>query len=138
MAGEFKPYSISFTDIDNDRDLDMIIATNEENKIRILRNTGQGIFSWVLPIDVNAPIGVCPGDFDGDGDNDFVALVNYANFDGRAYFYKNDGSGNFTESGFTSTGFPQAIKISLGILITTVILIFLVEQVITGVFIKSW
>lgn len=57
MAGVFKPYSISFTDIDNDRDLDMIVSTNEENKIRILRGTGQGIFSWVLPtIDANAPI----------------------------------------------------------------------------------
>mgnify|MGYP003380431235 CR=1 FL=1 len=43
MAGVFKPYSISFTDIDNDRDLDMIVSTNEENKIRILRGTGQGL-----------------------------------------------------------------------------------------------
>lgn len=89
LAGPFKPNSISFTDIDNDRDLDMIVCTNEENKIRILRGTGQGIFSWILPtIDANAPIATCPGDFDGDGDNDFVALLNYALSDGRAYFYK--------------------------------------------------
>ena len=115
MSGVFKPHSISFTDIDNDRDLDMIVATNEENKIRVLRNTGQGIFNWVLPtIDANAPIATCPGDFDGDGDNDFVALLNYGHFIGRAYLYKNDGTGNFTESGYTSTGFPHTTRNVIG------------------------
>jgi hypothetical protein len=115
MTGEFKPYSISFTDIDNDRDLDMIISTNEENKIRVLKGTGQGIFSWILPtIDVNGPVATCPGDFDGDGDNDFVALVNYGLFDGRAYLYKNDGTGSFTHSGYVNIGFPASQRNVVG------------------------
>lgn len=115
MSGDFKPYSISFTDIDNDRDLDMIVSTNEQNKIRLLRGTGQGIFSWILPtIDVNAPIATCPGDFDGDGDNDFVVLLNYGSYDGRAYLYKNDGTGSFIQSGYVSISFPVSKRNVVG------------------------
>ena len=114
LSGEFKPVICHLADIDSDGDVDMIIPTNEENTIQLYKNNGQGSFSSFNSITVNAPIGICPGDFNGDGHIDFVALVNYANFDGRAYFYKNDGSGDFTESGYIATGFPQAIRNIVG------------------------
>ena len=110
MSGVFKPVYCVFTDIDNDRDVDMIVPTNEENKIQIYKNTGQGVFNYTTPITVSAPIGICPGDFDGDGYNDFVALCNT----GNATFYKNNGSGVFVESGSAVINVPATIRNVVG------------------------
>ena len=48
---------------------------------------------------------VAAGDFDGDGDVDYVAVNNDPAFSENSRLYTNDGSGNFTAgTGFTKTG----------------------------------
>lgn len=114
IDGLFKPMHCALSDIDNDGDVDMIIPTNEQNKIQIYKNDGAGLFTNYSEITINAVVAVCPGDFDGGGNTDFVAMTNFGLFDSRAHIFKNDGQGNFTESGYTTISFPVALRNIVG------------------------
>jgi len=96
--------NIASVDIDGDNDLDLIVAVptkyGDYGQVVIFINDGTGIFSK-LPTTIvpypSAKYGTCAvaaGDFDGDGDIDFI--VGSAN-SRDMHFYENDGLGNFTK-----------------------------------------
>ncbi|UCE26226.1 MAG: T9SS type A sorting domain-containing protein [Candidatus Coatesbacteria bacterium] len=74
-SGVDKPMWIRTTDIDNDKDADIVVATYEGNRIRCYINEGYGK-SWSpasILNDFKGAYKVCPGDFDHDGDTDLAA-----------------------------------------------------------------
>ena len=102
-----------FIDIDDDRDLDMILlsmnrtrdslGSNDdvlENRPRLFINDGQHTFSETLnnSFTTGMPsISVAAGDLDLDGDLDLFITHWNADDDGFQYFWENDGSGHFTD-----------------------------------------
>jgi hypothetical protein len=93
-----EPMQISLSDLNGDGYLDMVVNCNNASTYYydILINDKSGNFS------VSQGVGVpkrqawqCLGDFDGDGDVDFIGG---AQNETTLYFMKNDGSGSFTVS----------------------------------------
>ena len=90
--------SSSWSDIDNDGDLDLFVAnTNNENNL-LYRNDGGGEFvkitSGAIVNDGGKSVGGSWGDIDNDGDFDLFV----ANSGGQNNFlYKNNGDGTFTK-----------------------------------------
>jgi enediyne biosynthesis protein E4 len=86
-------YSISFGDVDNDGDLDMLLPYNNEKDPgavpRLLVNNGAGIFyraSCGIEVPTKDPRGVAYGDIDNDGDIDFYIACK----DGQNFLLQND------------------------------------------------
>ena len=85
--------SVYAVDIDNDSDLDILAALNGEDAVVWLRNGG-GADPTFVEFDVSrglldGPEAAYPADFDGDGDQDIIAVS--INDDTVAWF-ENDGS----------------------------------------------
>lgn len=82
-------------DLDNDGDIDVLSASDGDNKIAWYENNGANNFSAEQIITANAPSAkfVYATDLDGDGDNDIVSTI------GEIYneisWYENDGNGSF-------------------------------------------
>jgi hypothetical protein len=99
-------------DIDNDGDVDYVVTINAldefANTIRVFSNNGNGTFTNTQNFAAFTDVGLTSGDFDRDGDIDFVTCVPFAanNID----TYANDGTGTFTgnQSSFTSEAFTIA------------------------------
>ena len=95
-----QPKAIAVGDIDGDQLPDIVVADGARywSTVRWMKNTGNALFS--NPIEI-APgtagtTGLSIGDIDGDGDNDIVASVWYA--DHKVVWYENtDGRGSFAE-----------------------------------------
>lgn len=111
--------SISFADVDNDNDLDVLITGIDKLDVTIARlynNDGNGIFTEVL----NTPFeGIEQGasaffDMDNDGDQDLI-LTGKPNSTNTpvAILYANDGTGIFSE--VSSTPFEGVWQSSLAI-----------------------
>ena len=91
-------YSVVAADIDGDGDMDVISASNMDDKIAWYENTdGQGSFGEQQIISTNADetYSVYVADIDGDGDIDVLSA---SSSDDRIAWYENtDGQGSFGE-----------------------------------------
>jgi len=95
-AVTYGPKSVFPTDIDGDGDMDVISASDNDNKIAWYENTdGMGTFGKQKVITANA-MGACSvfsADLDGDGDMDVLSA---SGLDNKIVWYENtDGSGTF-------------------------------------------
>jgi hypothetical protein len=80
--------AVALADLDNDQDLDLVVANNGVN--RVYRNDGAGVFtlasgtsddaSPLLPADAHDSTALALGDFDGDGFLDLVVGNRGTNF----------------------------------------------------------
>lgn len=87
------PEAITTIDIDNDGDMDIVVASYFDNEVYILENLdGAGNFSdkIVLPIVLNRPKSIFDFDYDNDG---FIDILIAA--DNKVSLIKNDGFGNY-------------------------------------------
>ncbi|MDG1715205.1 FG-GAP-like repeat-containing protein [Lacinutrix sp.] len=97
-------YGISFGDIDNDGDLDALIANrdnvNANNYSYLYRNQGNGTFIEITEsagLNLNNELSFCSAffDYDNDGDQDIYIANDKSPNPNR--LYQNDGSGMFTD-----------------------------------------
>ena len=84
--------SVVLADLDNDSDLDAVIASSNGSPAQVLFNDGSGIFSNSgQELSTENDEGVAAGDIDGDGDIDVV----FAPWHGVPQVWVNDGIGSF-------------------------------------------
>jgi len=104
---EFEDTSAVFIDIDNDKDLDLVVGSGGNFKhartgVRVYLNNGKGSFSaYKIIARIKANIStIAPHDFDNDGDIDlFIASLSVPGVYGitpENMLLENDGKGNFT------------------------------------------
>ena len=98
-------FSSVFVDIDNDKDLDLLVV-NDSTPKQLYINKGDGTFDEVgypsgIALNENgreqAGMGLAVGDYDNDGRVDFH-ITNFS--DDSNVLYRNDGDGNFTDITF--------------------------------------
>ncbi|SVA57422.1 uncharacterized protein METZ01_LOCUS110276, partial [marine metagenome] len=83
------------TDMDGDGDMDVLSASQYDDKIAWYENDGSGSFTeHAISTSADAARSVYAADVDGDGDMD-VLSSSYA--DDKIAWYENDGSESFTE-----------------------------------------
>ncbi len=95
-------HGFSWGDYDNDNDLDLlIVGTIAGSPIkRIYKNNGSGVFSTVdmgIPT-IHNSCGLDWGDYDNDGDLDFVFIGSNMGMTYYGRIYSNDGNDNFNVS----------------------------------------
>ena len=88
------PVSLKSVDLDGDGDLDMLIASRNDQRISWYPNDGTGRFGGIRFIseEVRTPSDVAAADLDGDGDLD---VVSSSFTDRKIAWYRNDGTGTF-------------------------------------------
>jgi len=107
-------HGIDIADLDNDGDLDIVIARREGQQNAILINDGSGNFTDEtparFPVMVDTSNEVEVGDFDGDGDIDLVFGTGDPNIGdvGANIYLENDGTGVFTDA-TAASGLPGTI-----------------------------
>lgn len=103
--GDYYGFSSVFVDVDDDRDLDLLVV-NDSTPKQLYINEGDGTFEetgYPAGIALNengreqAGMGVAVGDYDNDGRVDFQ-ITNFS--DDSNTLYRNDGEGNFTDITF--------------------------------------
>ncbi len=96
-------FAMKLADLDNDSDMDVIVADAQGDKIFWIPNTdGNGTFGSEIMIDqtCNGPVDIALYDFDNDNDMDFISSL--AN-EHKIYKYVNNGTGSFTKILLTDT-----------------------------------
>ncbi|MEM7205099.1 MAG: VCBS repeat-containing protein [Planctomycetota bacterium] len=100
-ASVYTPSAV-LSDVDADGDLDLVLTTNEQDRLYL--NDGAGIFADEtasrLPADFGTGTSVLSEDVDADGDPDLVI----GNRGSQNRLYLNDGAGNFSD--VTATRMP--------------------------------
>jgi enediyne biosynthesis protein E4 len=105
--GNFYGFSSVFVDVDDDKDLDLLVV-NDSTPKQLYINKGDGTFEesgYPSGIAVNengreqAGMGLAIGDYDNDGRVDFH-ITNFS--DDSNVLYRNDGDTNFTDITFQS------------------------------------
>jgi hypothetical protein len=96
----------AWADLDNDGDLDVVIANTNGGGNAILRNDGAGVFVAVTgtPFSSGIANAIGPVVFDYDNDGDLDIFVHTLDDAGVAKLYRNDGSMTFTDA--TATDAP--------------------------------
>ena len=103
--GDYYGFSSVFIDVDNDRDLDLLVV-NDSTPKQLYINRGDGTFEetgYASGIALNengreqAGMGLAVGDYDNDGLVDFH-ITNFS--DDSNTLYRNDGDGNFSDITF--------------------------------------
>ncbi len=86
-------YDLNTADLDGDGDMDVLSASNEDNKIAWYANDGEGIFEQhIIATDADFAKVIEVADLDNDGDLDVIAVSD------KIVWYENDGLGNFSEA----------------------------------------
>ena len=105
-------WSVYSTDIDNDSDMDVLSASENDNKIAWYENTdGQGSFGaqQVISTATSQPRSVYASDLDGDGDMDVLSA---SRLDDKIAWYENmDGQGSFGAQQIISTNADLAFTV---------------------------
>ncbi len=88
--------SVHAADLNGDGFLDVLSASNDDDKLAWYENDGTGSFGvqQIISSTAEGPNTVYTADLDGDGDED-VLSASRAEFDDRIAWYENDGDGNF-------------------------------------------
>ncbi len=103
--GDYYGFSSVFVDVDDDRDLDLLVV-NDSTPKQLYTNRGDGTFEetgYASGIALNengreqAGMGLAVGDYDNDGRVDFH-ITNFS--DDSNTLYRNDGDGNFSDITF--------------------------------------
>ncbi len=103
--GDYYGFSSVFVDVDDDRDLDLLVV-NDSTPKQLYINKGDGTFEetgYASGIALNengreqAGMGLAVGDYDNDGRVDFH-ITNFS--DDSNTLYRNDGDGNFSDITF--------------------------------------
>jgi hypothetical protein len=103
--GDYYGFSSVFVDVDDDRDLDLLVV-NDSTPKQLYINKGDGTFEetgYASGIALNengreqAGMGLAVGDYDNDGRVDFH-ITNFS--DDSNTLYRNDGDGNFADITF--------------------------------------
>ena len=96
-------------DYDADGRLDIVVTSENPDKIQFLRNLGGGFFATPIALptgNATSPEGLAVLDFDGDGDRDLV----FAQFSANSVrLALNDGAGHFT----LGASFPVGVEPSI-------------------------
>jgi hypothetical protein len=111
--GNYYGFSSVFVDVDEDRDLDLLVV-NDSTPKQLYINRGDGTFEEMgyssgIALNENgreqAGMGLAVGDYDNDGRVDFH-ITNFS--DDTNVLYRNDGDANFTDITFqTGLGEPS-------------------------------
>ncbi len=105
--GNLYGFSSIFVDVDDDRDLDLLVV-NDSTPKQLYINKGDGTFEetgYASGVALNengreqAGMGLATGDYDNDGRVDFY-ITNFS--DDSNTLYRNDGDANFTDITFQS------------------------------------
>lgn len=98
-----RPYGISIADINSDGMADIVVNTQQDDKIYLMTNNGDGSFTVGDAFDPGllTLTGMATGDINGDGNVDIVATGKNGGLTYYAYVELGDGAGGFTAS---STG----------------------------------
>lgn len=96
--------------IDNDSWIDVISASNSDDKVTWYRNTdGEGTFveQTAITMDAGSARGLWVADLDGDGDNDVISSGDFK----IAWYENTDGNGNFGPQQIITTDIDGAVKV---------------------------
>ncbi|MDZ4755110.1 MAG: FG-GAP-like repeat-containing protein, partial [Phycisphaerae bacterium] len=87
------PEAVALGDLDDDGDVDLVVANQFGDTISVLRNNGNGTFGPQTTYPTADPVSVAIGDIDDDGDLD-IAVANDSGTDTVSVFL-NNGNGTF-------------------------------------------
>ncbi|MCP4967101.1 MAG: hypothetical protein GY926_17940, partial [bacterium] len=91
-------YSVTTADVDGDGDLDVLSASQGDDKIAWYENDGAGNFTaHTITTAANSAFSVSTADVDGDGDMDVLSTST-----DKIFWYENDGAENFTAHTITT------------------------------------
>ena len=85
-------WAVHSVDIDNDNDLDIVVAARFDDEIVWFRNNGGTPITWTKKIvtpNINSPWSIYAEDLDQDGDQDIISA---SDVEDRIVWYENDGN----------------------------------------------